>query len=141
MKKTLLAGMLAIFTASTALSQNTEEKAVKLAISNFAKAADNSDASAIAELLDENFRIVMNQLFGSKEVSIMPKAVYVEKIKTKEFGGEPRKVTVENVMVNGNTASARVTYAGAKMTFVSLTTLVKNADGQWKLVSEMPVIK
>ncbi len=141
MKKTLLAGMLAVFTATTALSQNPEEKAVKVAITNFAIAADNSDNVAIAKLLDDNFRIVMNQLFGSKEVSIMPKSVYVEKIRTKEFGGEPRKVTIENVMVNGNTASARVTYAGAKMTFVSLTSLIKNVDGQWKLVSEMPVVK
>ncbi len=141
MKKTLLAGMLALLSASSALSQNTEEKAVKQTIISFAKAADNSDAPAIAELLDDNFRIVMNQLFGSKEVSIMPKTVYVEKIRTKEFGGEPRKVTIENVQINGNTATAKVTYAGAKMTFVSLTTLVKHTDGIWKLVSEMPVVK
>ncbi len=141
MKKTLLAGMLAVITAVPALSQNPEEMAITQAINTFAKAADNSDANAIAEMLDDNFRIVMNQLFGSKEVSIMPKTVYVEKIRTKEFGGEPRKVTIENVMINGNTASARITYAGAKMTFVSLTSLIKNADGQWKLVSEMPVVK
>ncbi len=139
MKQTLLIALI-IMTSITANAQK-EVKAINHTITAFAQAGDNNDAEALAQHLDANFRIVMNQLFGSKEVAVMPREVYLEKIKNKEFGGDTRQLTIENVVVNGLNASAMVTYKGSKMTFVALTTLVKDAGGTWKLVSEVPTVK
>lgn len=122
-------------------SQTNEMKAIKETITAFSKAGDTNDVNELEKYLDDNYRVVMNRLFGSTEVAVMPRAVYIEKIKSKEFGGDTRKLTIESILVNGNTASAKVTFAGSKMTFVSLITLVKDDKDAWKLVSDMPMIQ
>lgn len=139
MKNAIITGLLALLTSS--IMAQSENKAVEQTIAQFAKAADQSDAEALDKLLDNNFHIAMNRLFGSKTVVVLPKAVYLDKIRAKEFGGDTREVTIEEVLINGNTASAKITYAGANMTFTSLSTLVQDEDGQWKMLSEMPVVK
>lgn len=126
--------------ANLSIAQKTDMQAVKQTISAFAAAADNSNADDLNQYLDDNFRIVMNRLFGSSEVSVMPKTVYLDKIRKKEFGGDDREVTIKNIVINGTTASAQVTYAGKKMTFVAITTLIKDGEGNWKLASETPVV-
>ena len=65
----------------------------------------------------------------------------LEKIRNKEFGGDSRKVKIENLLLNGSTASAKVSFAGSQMSTMNLLTLVQASDGTWKLVSDMPVIK
>jgi hypothetical protein len=75
----------------------------------------------------------MNRLFGSTDVSIILKAVYLEKIKSKEWGGDTRILTIEEVVLNSTTASAKVVFEGTKMTFVSILMLVKNAYNKWVL--------
>jgi hypothetical protein len=82
----------------------------------------------------------MNRLFGSTEVSVMPREVYLDKIKSKEFGGDDRKLKIEDINVNGTNASTKVTFKGSKMTFVSIILLVKDGNGQWKLISEVPMV-
>ena len=82
----------------------------------------------------------MNRLFGSKEVSIMSKSVYLEKIKSKEFGGDERSLSIHSITINGTTALAKVSFLGKKMTFVSLLSLVKNANGSWLLINDMPMV-
>ena len=123
-----------------AIAQKSDMNAIKSTITAFAKAGDNQDVSALEPLLDANYRVVMNQLFGSTEVSVMPRAVYIEKIRAKEFGGDTRTLTFENVQVNGNTAVAQVLFKGQKMSFNSLLTLTQNAKGDWQLVQDCPVI-
>ena len=140
MKRVILMGIVALLSSFQTMAQKSEEKAIKNVITAFAKAGDQNDASALASLLDDNYRLVMNQLFGSKEVSIMPRAVYLKKIKNKEFGGDQRTLTFKEIILNGNTAMAKATFAGKKMTFESLLVLVKNSNGEWKLISDIPVI-
>ncbi|NJM94210.1 MAG: nuclear transport factor 2 family protein [Cytophagales bacterium] len=63
------------------------------------------------------------------------------KIRSKEYGGDQRQVTIDQVVINGEVASAKVTFAGTKMTFVSIIGLVKDDQGRWKLISDMPVVR
>ena len=133
--------MFALFTAVSCYAQTSDENAIKQTIIEFSKAGDANDAEKLATYLDGNYRIVMNRLFGSTEVTIMPKDVYLEKIKTKEYGGDNRKVEVESITLNGTTASAKVSFVGTKMTFVSILTLIKDGDDQWKIVSDVPIVK
>lgn len=141
MKKMFLMGIFALFTAVCCTAQTSDEKAIKQTILEFSKAADTNDADKLATYLDDNFRIVMNRLFGSTEVSVMSKEVYLDKIKTKEFGGEKRKVEIESITLNGATASGKVSFVGTKMTFVSILTLIKDGNNQWKIVSDVPIVK
>ena len=68
--------------------QHPEMKKIEQTIHSFAKAGDDQDATQLDHLLDPNYRIVMNRLFGSPEVTVMPKSLYLDKISSKEFGGD-----------------------------------------------------
>lgn len=140
MDKSILFALFGLLLSACATAQSGEENQVKETIKAFSNAGDFNDVNTLENLLDNNYRIVMNQLFGSTEVAVVPKAVYLEKIKSKEWGGDSRDLTIENVLVNGNTASAKVTFKSEKMTFISILILIKNKEGQWKLISDLPVI-
>lgn len=121
-----------------AKAQNNEIEEVKKVIVQFALAGDYQDVAIMEEVLDPNFRVVMNRLFGADGVAVMDREAYVNKIRNKEFGGESREVTVSNVIINGYTASALVTFKGSKLTFVSTLSLVLNSNGKWKLIGDLP---
>ena len=123
---------------SVAQGQETGVEEVKKTVMQFATAADYQDPIILEDVLDTNFRVVMNRLVGSDGVTIMPREVYLAKIKNKEFGGDKREVTISNVTINGNTANALVSFKGSKMTFVSTLLLVLTKEGKWKLVADLP---
>ncbi len=127
-----------LITSMSSYAQKQETKMVKEVIEAFSKAGDENNVEQLAACLDDNYRVVMNRLFGSNEVSILTREVYLEKIKSKEFGGDTRNLTIENVLINGTNASAKVTFQGKKMTFTSIITLIKNKDDKWKLISDIP---
>ena len=131
---------LSLFSSLSMAQVPDEKKKIESAIISFAKFADSQDSKSLDELLDKNFRLVMNQLFGSKEVVIMTREIYLEKISKKEFGGDKREVKIENLIVVGKNASARVQFKGAKMKLVSLIHLVQNSGGEWKLVNDVPTV-
>lgn len=119
---------------------NKENKKIIEVIQGFSLAGDKNDANALSVYLDDNYRIVMNRLFGSKSVTTMSKTDYLTKIDSKVFGGDTRKVSFSHIIINGTTAFAQVIFKGKKATFNSLMILVKNETGDWKLVSDVPVI-
>jgi len=136
----LIAVVFSFFTMVACSAQKSEMKNIESTINQFVKAGDNSDAKKLATYLDDNFRVVMNRLFGSDQVATMEKSVYLEKIRSKEFGGDNRTVEIENILINGSTASAKVNLKGSKMTFISLLTLVQGADGNWKIIADTPMV-
>jgi hypothetical protein len=139
-RKSILLGILTIVLGTVGCAQKTKNDVLKTTITAFALAADQSDTIAFNKLLDNNFRIVMNRAFGSKEVSIVPKAIYLQKIASKEWGGTPRVVTIHAIDQNGTTAYAKVTLKGQKMTFTSLLILIEDVNGNWKVIEDCPVI-
>lgn len=139
MRKTILLfaiGMLGL----TANAQIKEEKAITKTINQFAEAADNNDVKSLENYLDDNFRIVMNRLFGSEAVGIVSKTDYLAKIESKEWGGDNREVEIKGILINGNNASVNVVLAGEKSTFNSIMILLKDGEGNWKIVSDTPTI-
>lgn len=140
MKNTFLTLIAVIMMTTSACAQTDETKAVKETITQFAKAADANNSEELATYLDENYQIAMNQLFGSPDLSIVDRAVYLSKIESKEWGGEKRTIKFIRVDVNGKNASAKVEMKGAKMTMVSYLILVQNKNGKWKLVYDVPTL-
>ena len=84
---------------SIAQGQETGVEEVKKTIMQFATAADYQDPIILEEVLDANFRVVMNRLFGLEGVTIMPREVYLAKIKNKEFGGDKREVPSMEILL------------------------------------------
>lgn len=141
MQKLKLTSIIALVLITTyGSAQSKEEKAIQSVIISFAKAGDNNAADELDSYLDENYRVIMNRLFGNNEIAVMSKSVYIEKIKSKEFGGDTRKLTFENILVSGSTATAKVIIEGKKMKMASLITLVKDENQNWKLISDIPTI-
>ena len=135
---TLVIGLL-VATILPAQNTKNDMKEIKEVITAFAKAGDTNDTQKLDQYLDSNFRIVMNQLFGSKDVMIVDKSAYMTKIASKEWGGDQRELEFESITINGTSASAKVIMKGSKSTFSSLITLIKNSEGKWKLVGDAPV--
>lgn len=125
---------------TTACAQTDDIKSVKETISAFAKAADENNSIKLANYLDPNYRIAMNQLFGSIEVSIVDREFYLSKIESKEWGGDNRTIKFVSVDVNGKNAYAKVEMKGAKMTMISYYILVQDKSGKWKLIFDAPTL-
>ena len=139
MKTIMLTSGILLATSCCIFSQ-PEILEVKEVITKFITAADENNVADLEPLLDEHFRIVMNQLFGSTEVTIMHRGTYLKKIKAKEFGGDNRNLKINQVIMNGNTATAKVELVGSKMTFSSILNLVRGKDGIWRLISDTPSV-
>jgi hypothetical protein len=139
-KSLFLFAMLSCLTLSL-FAQSQTEQAVKSAVEQFSSAADQSDASRLDKLLHPEFRIAMNRMFGSEELVLMPKALYLEKIRSQEFGGQPRTLVITDVQVMGTTASVSAVFKGSAMNFHSYLTLVQDATGRWQIVQDVPVVK
>ncbi len=137
--KVLLLMSIAFLAGVLGYSQTTDEEQIKETITQFASAADKQDVQELEEVLDGNYRVVMNQLMGSDGVIIVDKEMYLNKIRTKEWGGDKRKVDIGQITLNGKSATAKVTFKG-KMTFVSLMLLVQDANGTWKMIGDIPTI-
>ena len=116
----------------------TEKEEVKNVITQFVQAADIQDADQVATLLHEDFRVVMNQLFGSTDVSFMNKSVYVQLIRDRKMGGDKRTIDFVSVDVVNHNASVKVLLKGKTMVFESLLHLIKTADGKWQLINDLP---
>jgi CRISPR/Cas system CSM-associated protein Csm3 (group 7 of RAMP superfamily) len=115
-----------------------EEKTVIEAVNKFAKAADERDEKALDEVLDNSFRLALNQMFGSAEVATIDKKTYLEKIKAKQFGGDKREVSIENVDITKNNATIKVIFKGSKFTISTYLQLAKSSAGVWKIANDLP---
>lgn len=117
-----------------------DENAIKETITKFVISADQQDEKALEILLDNNFRLSLNQMFGSSTIILIDKQGYLNKIKAKEFGGDKREVKIENLIVVNNNASVKATFKGGKMTIVTLLQLIKSANGEWKILNDLPQV-
>jgi hypothetical protein len=75
----------AILDNNNSLVVNVEGRNAFSLDSNLDAIVDQQDAVALDGLLEANFRVVMNQTFGSEDVLIMNKKVYLQKINDKEY--------------------------------------------------------
>ncbi|WP_303316053.1 nuclear transport factor 2 family protein [Flavivirga abyssicola] len=136
----LIIMIISLFSSTTGFSQENNIEKIKTTIIAFVKAGDQNDHETLATYLDDDYRLIINRLFGASTVNIMSKSVYLEKIKSKELGGDNRTLTIHEILLNGTTAMAKVTLKGKKMTFVSLITLLMDESRNWKLINDVPFI-
>lgn len=119
----------------------TEVLQVSEAVHAFAKNADEQDVNAMDKLLHEQFRAIVNQAMGSKEVQIIDKGSYLNLLKAKKLGGDTRSVTILSIDLEAQNALVKARFSGKKRTFITFIQLVANAEREWKIVSDLPVIQ
>jgi Putative lumazine-binding len=133
--------LLVLSTNLTIMAQSTkDEKSIAETITKFVNAADQQNDQKLEAVLDSNFRLSLNQMFGGKGLMFIDKQTYLNKIKAKEFGGDKRQVKLEQVVVVNNNASVKATFTGSKMTIVTLLQLVRTNTGEWKILSDLPTV-
>ena len=79
--------LLSVLVISCAVSKNKnqenrsmENKKITSVINAFSKAGDENNAKELSKYLDDNYRVVMNRLFGSKSVLLSQRYNRLRKI-------------------------------------------------------------
>lgn len=122
-------------------NKNSDTEAIVKTVEQFVKNADKRDIKGVDAVLHSNFRAIVNRLFGSEEVSIMDKALYLDLLKQGKIGGDERKIMIESIHFEGNNAFVKATLDGKKSVFHTFIQLVEEVSGEWKIISDMPNIE
>lgn len=110
-------------------------KGVRAAVLQFSRFADEQRADRLEALLHPEFR-VWAQIKGQPGVMALSREVYLQKIRSKEFGGDARKVRIKTIQVRGDLALVVAESRGAKARFASSYHLVRGERG-WQLTNDM----
>ncbi len=143
MKKLFLIPALALGLSSVANNSTIENVNEQLTtvVEAYAKAGDNRDTKTLDQLLHVEFRSVVNRLFGSMDLSVMSKTVYLDLMKQEKIGGDKRKVEILNIDVMDHTAYIKAKFSGEQLIFTTHLMLAKNAADKWQVVNDMPLIE
>lgn len=139
--KQLILTLTLLMTMAQAQAKNDDKAKVVETVESFAKAAEHQSTSEMNLLLDDNFRVVMNQLFGSDKVTVMDKTTYLNMLGEKKLGGDKAVVKTESINVNGNNAVVNTVFKSDKMSMRLYLLLAKDVSGIWKIVSDLPTIE
>ncbi len=125
---------------STIAIMAVEQKALEAATMQFIEGADKSDVAALDAVIHAQYRVVMNRLFGDA-VTTMDKPTYLQLIADKKIGGTPRLIKIIAVSVMENIAAVELMTSSPKAEIHSFLHFIKEPDGKWRLVSDLPFMK
>ncbi len=139
--KTIVVMLSLLFTGSALPDQpGSDLDKISDAIHLFVKGADQRDLKKIESVLHPQFRAVVNRLFGSADVTVMNRALYLDLLKQEKIGGDDRTIKIKSIDLEGNNAVVKATFLGKETRFDTYIQLVKDTEGKWWLVSDMPSI-
>jgi len=136
--------MILFLSLTTMLNLNTSSNDV-MEITNviydFSKSADERNVSKMESILHKDFRAIVNQAFGSKEIQMTDKATYIDLLNKKIIGGDSRTIQIESIDMEGVNAVVKVQLKGSSLIFTTFIQLVKNSTDKWQVISDMPMIQ
>ncbi|GLR17296.1 nuclear transport factor 2 family protein [Portibacter lacus] len=109
-------------------------------VESFVKHVDDRNIDEVNNVLHDDFRAIVNQAFGSKDVQFLTKPIYLDLMKKKEIGGDARKVVILSVDLEDKNAVVKAKFTGKELVFTTFLQLIKDSDGDWKIMSDLPVI-
>lgn len=113
---------------------------IKAAIEAFVKAGDTNDVKVLENILHADFQNIQDGFFDERGVFVFSKSDYIELIRTKKFGGNPRSIAFHSVKQSGNIAIAQVKLESEYLLFLSLIVCAQD-NGQWKIINNTPKIE
>ncbi|MEQ9593047.1 MAG: nuclear transport factor 2 family protein [Cyclobacteriaceae bacterium] len=130
--------LIALLTFTLSAQAQGDKDVLKAVITKFVQAADAQKASELSSVLHSDFRIVMNQLFGSTEVALMDRKTYLQLVEEKKLGGDQRTIEFASIEIVNQNAAIKVILKGKTMVFESLIHAVKTKEGKWLLIDDLP---
>lgn len=110
-----------------------ENQKIEKTIQAFAQGADQQDADQVSSALHPQAQ----QYFTNEQgLNVLPTPKYVELLREKKIGGNPREVKIHQIDVTGDIASAKVRFSGEKASFENYMTLMKFGE-DWKILSNV----
>ena len=113
---------------------------IKQTIIDFVKGGDNSDIALLDKVLHEDFRVTNNEFMGTSGVTIIDKKEYLNKIKSRVFGGLPRQMKIEQLDQSGKIASVKLRIESSENDFISYNSLVLDTDNEWKIINNLAIV-
>ncbi|MGD1845956.1 MAG: nuclear transport factor 2 family protein [Salibacteraceae bacterium] len=130
-----LLSLLAI-TACTAQTTNPTPPMIEKIIEAYVAGGDQNNSLVYQNYQSPDFRVAFNNT-AKNTLSIMDNSTYNTMIDNKTFGGDTRKVIMEEVQLHGDQiATVKVRLEGKKAIFYNLFSLAK-VNGEWLLVQDM----
>ncbi|MCE7993048.1 MAG: nuclear transport factor 2 family protein [Roseivirga sp.] len=112
-------------------AQDTEDK-IKKVITDFITSTDEQNAEKLAATMND--KAMQYVIFGPNLLTFT-KQEYVDQLKAKKVGGQPRTIDFEETLLSGETvATVRLTASSAVIRFHYQITLL-NHQGNWQIVS------
>jgi len=125
-----------------ATAQNATDLAkIEAVVTTFSNAGDLQDALKLDKILHPQFRAVVNRAFGSSDLSLMDKAIYLQLMKDKKIGGDKREVFLLQTDIGKNIATVKAILQGRELRFTTFISLVKLENGEWQIVGDFPEIE
>lgn len=118
----------------------SHEEQIKLVMTAFVKAGDNSDVNLLKVVLHDDFRVTSNQFMGSSGITVIDKKQYIANIRKGIFGGIPRKMKIESINYCDKIANVTLHLESAENYFVSYNSLFLDFDNRWKLIHNLAVV-
>ncbi len=110
---------------------NTEDQ-VKKVVEDFIVATDEQNAEKLAATLND--KAMQYVIFGPNLLTFT-KQQYVDQIKAKKVGGQPREVKFQEMLLSGEAvATVQLTATSSVIRFHYQVTLLKNQE-QWQIVA------
>ena len=137
----ILAAALFTVNITPATLPSDDISAISNLVETFSKSADGRQVTKMELILHDNFRAIINRAFGSDEVDFIDKQTYLTLLREEKIGGDNRHISIASIDLEGNNAVVKAELAGKDLNFTTFIQAVKGADGQWKVMSDMPHIE
>lgn len=112
-------------------AEDTDEANVRKSVEQFSTAADKQDVQKMRKVLHAEAQ----QFFvGPEGLMRLETEAYLGMLEQKQIGGQPRKLKIQSVDVNGDMASVKATMSNKAYHFDNYFSLMK-IDGKWQIVS------
>ncbi|MEM7675861.1 MAG: nuclear transport factor 2 family protein [Myxococcota bacterium] len=127
----IAAVMLLLGAESSAAAPKAE---VRRTVENFTKAGDQQNAQRVGELTSPDFRVVF-QVDDSLKTTVLSRATYMQMLRDRKLGGQPRTVEIRSVTIDGGLAHVRTHMKRQGAQFDGVMTLV-HTDVGWRLIQD-----
>ena len=123
-----------------AVTNNTHQKEkIISSIKQFITGGDESDLQKLESVLHNEYRNVQYGFFDEPGVFVIDKEKYIDLVKEKTFGGNPREMKILSLDIYKNTAMAQLRLESTQLIFHSFVSLIYDKD-QWRVIGNFPEV-
>ncbi|HVO73830.1 MAG TPA: nuclear transport factor 2 family protein [Ignavibacteriaceae bacterium] len=134
----IILALLSINSFAEAKDNNSNESAIKEAVTNYLSGIDNRDTKTVENLLASTADVITVNTVTNKTNEFSHDDMILQ-LQKGQLGGWKRDVSFASIDYNNNTAVVKVEVTDQKLLRTSYISLV-NEEGQWKIVSDVSSI-